>query len=72
MPFGSIGIREALLYALIAGVVSGGLRTRWDRDRFATLVRGSYERIFGAPSPVSALPPMQLTAPGARRRRTRR
>jgi hypothetical protein len=72
MPYGAVGIWEALLYLVIIAIVAAGLRTRWDRERFATLVRGSYERMFGAPGPAPAPQPLLPTTPGARRRRTRR
>jgi hypothetical protein len=72
MPFGSIALGEAALYTLIAAAVVAGLRTRWDRDRFATLVRGTYERMFGAPEPAVAPQPALPATPGARRRRGRR
>lgn len=72
MPYGAVGIWEGLIYALVGAFVIGGLRARQDRERFATLVRGSYERIFGAPEPAPPPQPILPAAPGARRWRGRR
>jgi hypothetical protein len=49
MAVAPVGWLEAIAYALIGAAAILALRTRADRERFAQLVHGGYERLAGGP-----------------------